>query len=176
MEFRNVEGFEIVVGCFDFGAFDDGEANREEDVFDFLEDLADQVMRADRTNDARKGEIYSFARERGLFSAGLDGRTAGFDLRLDMCAQVIEGGADSALQVESDRFQPIIRDLREHAGFAAEPGIAKFLPGRFVMRASAIRVEASTKVSEERGEFLGPRDAEMDERDCRFVFAFGHRI
>src|SRR5271168_573009 len=47
MKFRNVEGFEIVVGRFDFGAFDDGEADGDEDVFDFLEDLADQVMRTD---------------------------------------------------------------------------------------------------------------------------------
>jgi len=31
------------------------------------------------------------------------------------------------------------------------------------MRGSAIVVEASTEVSEERGEFLGPRDAKMDE-------------
>jgi len=47
MEFGNIQGLEIVVRRFDFGAFDDGEADGEEDVFNFLEDLADQVMRAD---------------------------------------------------------------------------------------------------------------------------------
>src|SRR6266850_673147 len=53
----NVEGFEIVIGCFDFGAFDDGEADGEENVFDFLEDLTDQVMRADGADDAGKREV-----------------------------------------------------------------------------------------------------------------------
>src|SRR5580692_1310045 len=41
MEFGDVEGFEIVVGRFDFGAFHDGETDGDEDVFDLLEDLAD---------------------------------------------------------------------------------------------------------------------------------------
>ena len=41
MELGNVEGFEIVVGRFDFRAFDDGEAYGAEDVFDLLEDLTD---------------------------------------------------------------------------------------------------------------------------------------
>ncbi len=54
MEFRYVEGLKIIVRRFDFGALDDGEADGNEDVFDFLEDLADQVMRADGTVDARE--------------------------------------------------------------------------------------------------------------------------
>src|SRR6266850_4589776 len=54
MEFRDIESFKIIVRRFDFGALDDGEADGNEDVFDFLEDLADQVMRADRTVDARE--------------------------------------------------------------------------------------------------------------------------
>ena len=41
MEFGNVERLEIVVRRFNFGAFDNGEADGNEDVFDFLEDLAD---------------------------------------------------------------------------------------------------------------------------------------
>jgi hypothetical protein len=52
MEFRDIESFKIVVRRFDFGAFDDGEADGDEYVFDFLEDLADEVMRTDRTMDA----------------------------------------------------------------------------------------------------------------------------
>jgi hypothetical protein len=69
----------------------------------------------------------------------------------------------------------MVRDLREYAGFAAEPGITELFPGRFVTRGSAIGVEAAAKVSEERGEFLGPRDAQMDEGLCRLVFVCGHR-
>src|SRR6266478_5631460 len=80
MEFGNVEGFEIVVRRFDFGTFDDGEADREKNIFDFLEDLADQVMGADGANDAGKGEVDALAEECGFFRTGLDGRAARFDL------------------------------------------------------------------------------------------------
>ncbi len=41
MKFRNVKRLEIVIGRFDFRAFDDGEADGEENILDFLEDLAD---------------------------------------------------------------------------------------------------------------------------------------
>jgi hypothetical protein len=41
MEFGDVERFEIVVRRFDLRAFDYGEADGDEDVFDLLENLAD---------------------------------------------------------------------------------------------------------------------------------------
>ena len=53
MEFGNVERFEIVIRGFDFRALGDGKADGDENVFDFLEDLANQVMRADGADDAR---------------------------------------------------------------------------------------------------------------------------
>src|SRR5258708_21250961 len=40
MDFGNVQSLEIVLGRFDFGAFDKRAANRNEDVFDFLDDLS----------------------------------------------------------------------------------------------------------------------------------------
>ena len=60
MELRDVQRFEIVVGRFDFGAFDDGEADRKENVLDFLENLADEVMRADGADDAGEREVDLF--------------------------------------------------------------------------------------------------------------------
>src|SRR5258708_5622032 len=78
MEFGNVQSLEIVVGRFDFGAFDDREADGNEDVFDFLEDLANQVMGADWSVDAGEREVDAFASERGLFGAGLDHREPKF--------------------------------------------------------------------------------------------------
>src|SRR6266850_1351334 len=59
MEFGNVERFEVVIGRLDFRAFDDGEADGEEDVLDFLEDLADQVTRADGAEDAGEGTVVN---------------------------------------------------------------------------------------------------------------------
>ena len=64
MEFGNVEGFEIVIRGLDFRAFDDGKADGHENVFDLLEDLANQMARADGASDAGKRKIYAFASER----------------------------------------------------------------------------------------------------------------
>ena len=63
MKFRNVQRFEVVVRRFDFRAFDDGEANGKENVFDFLENLANQMVRANGTDDAgeRKIDTLPFA-------------------------------------------------------------------------------------------------------------------
>ncbi len=61
MEFGNVQRFEIVVRRFDFGAFDDGEADRGKNIFDFLEDLADQVLGADGADDAGEGKVDALA-------------------------------------------------------------------------------------------------------------------
>ncbi len=97
MEFRNVERLEIVVGRFDFGAFDDGEADGDEDVFDLLEDLTDQVMRADGACDAGEREVDVFACEGRLVGAGFDGLAAGFDLAFDVSAEFVEAGAYGAL-------------------------------------------------------------------------------
>src|SRR5713226_488375 len=72
MEFGNVQRFEIVVRRFDFRAFYDGEADGDKNIFDFLENLANQVMGADGANDSWKRKIDAFACERGFFRAGID--------------------------------------------------------------------------------------------------------
>ena len=94
MKFGNVESFEIVIRRFDFGAFDDGETDGDEDVFDLLEDLADEVVRADGALDAGERKVDVFEGEGGLVGAGFDGLAAGFDLGLDMSAEFVEAGAD----------------------------------------------------------------------------------
>src|SRR5437667_4806496 len=67
MKLRDIQRLEIVVRRFDFGAFDDLAADAEENVFDFLEDLADQVMGADGANDAGKREVDALASGRDFF-------------------------------------------------------------------------------------------------------------
>src|SRR6266404_2490275 len=156
MEFRNVERFEVVVRRFDFGAFDDGEADGEENVLDFLEDLADQVARADGANDAGEREVHTIASECGFFRSSFDCGPSRLDLSFHMRAQFVELLADRAFQLGGGRLEPIVGDLRKNAGLATEPCITELLPGRLVKRASTISIEASTKVSEERGKFLGP--------------------
>src|SRR6267378_1548066 len=176
MEFGNVERFEVVIGRFDFGAFNDGEADGEENVLDFLENLADQMMRADGADDAGEREVDAIASERGFFRARLDCGTARLDLSFRMRAQLVELLADRAFQLRWSRLEPIVGNLCKNAGLAAEPCITELFPGRFVMRGNAIGIEASTKISEERGKFLGPCDAELDEGQSRFVFVCGHRV
>jgi hypothetical protein len=93
-----------------------------------------------------------------------------------MRAEFVELLADGAFQLGGSRLEPIVGDLRKNTGLAAEPCITELFPGRFVKRASAISIEAYTKVSEERGKFRGPCDAQMDEGQSRFVFVCGHRV
>src|SRR5882724_4253592 len=176
MELRDVQCFEVVVGRLDFGAFDDGKADGEENVFDFLKDLADQMMRADGAADTGERKVHAIASERGFFRAGLDGDAARLDLSFHMRAQFVELLADGTFQLGGSRLEPIVGDLRKNTGLAAEPGITELFPGRLVKRASAISIEASAKVSEERGKFLGPCDAEMDKGQSRFVVVCRHCI
>src|SRR5579859_3207317 len=96
MEFGNVEGFEIVIRSFDFWAFDDGKADGEENVFDFLEDLANQMMRADGTCDAGEREIDVLTGQCRLVGARFDGEAALFDFGFHVCAEFVEAGADGA--------------------------------------------------------------------------------
>ena len=119
MEFGDVERFEIVVRRFDFWPFDYGEADGDEDVFDFLEDLADQMMRADGKTDAGEREVEVLTGEGRLVGTGFDGLAARFDLRFDVGAKCIEPGAYRAFQVGWGGFQPVVGDLGEDAGFAA---------------------------------------------------------
>src|SRR5690242_1691620 len=52
MELRDVQRFEVVVRRFNLRAFHNGEANGEENVLEFLQDLANQVMRANGMDDS----------------------------------------------------------------------------------------------------------------------------
>ena len=82
----NVERFEIVVRRFNFGAFHDGEADGEEDIFDFLENLADEMVRADGTNDAGEGKVDFLVGGnrfgRGFLGGNTEGLQVGFDMTL----------------------------------------------------------------------------------------------
>jgi len=157
---RNVEGFEIVVRRFDFWAFDDGEADRNEDVFDFLEDLADQVMGAEGANDAgERRSIRSLAR--AVFGTGLDGARR-VSICDSNCARARLERRRQRASIRAWRVQPIVRDLREYAGFAAEPA-SRIVSRKIVLRGSAIGVEAYHGGQRRARRSSGPRDAEMDE-------------
>src|ERR1700682_5889837 len=86
MKFRNVEGFEIVIGSFNLRAFHDGEADGEENILDFLKHLANQVIRTDRTHDARQGEIHARAGELRFFRARFHRGATLFNFRLHVRA------------------------------------------------------------------------------------------
>ncbi len=79
MELGDVERFEIVVRRFDLRAFDDGEADGEENIFDLLEDLANEMVRAKRTDDSGQREVDALASACAFFRAGFDDFAALFD-------------------------------------------------------------------------------------------------
>src|SRR6266850_1943055 len=160
MEFRNVERFKIVVGRFDFGAFDDGEANGKENVLDFLEDLADQVTRADGADDAGEREVDAIASERGFFRAGLNCGTARLDLSFHMRAQLVELLADRAFQLGCSRLEPIVGDLRKNTGLAAEPAVTEQLPFGFVVNRRELPIKMGAHFRKASDHLRGLRDAQ----------------
>ncbi len=70
MVLGNVQRLEIVVRRFDFGAFDDAEADGAKDALQLFVRLANHVARADCALDARQREINFVAELRGLFRGG----------------------------------------------------------------------------------------------------------
>ena len=110
MMFRNVQRFEIVIRRFDFRAFDDGKADREENVFDFLENLANQVMRADGADDAGERKIDALFGCRRSCSASFDFGLPRFDLSIDVAAEFVQCCADRAFQFRCRGLQPIVGD------------------------------------------------------------------
>jgi hypothetical protein len=87
MEFGNVKGFEVVIRRFDFGAFNDGEADGEEDVLDFLRPVGSD----DATDEAcDTGERGRRVRERvRIGRRQIRWRAARFNLRFDVSAKFV---------------------------------------------------------------------------------------
>ena len=57
MKLRDIQRLEVVVRRFNFRPLHNGKTNGEEDVLEFLKNLADEVMRADGMNDARERKV-----------------------------------------------------------------------------------------------------------------------
>src|SRR5438105_9268408 len=115
----DIQGFEIVIRRFDFGAFDDGKTDGEEDVFDFLEDLTDQVMGADGTNDAGKGEVDALASGRDFFRSFFSSDPKYFERLLDVALELVQRLTDNRFQTRRGRLEPILSDESKHASFPA---------------------------------------------------------
>jgi hypothetical protein len=73
MMLGNVERFEIVIGSFDFRAFDDRKADRAEDAVELFVGLADKMLRAERPRRTRR--LFWIA-WRGLRGSGAASSTA----------------------------------------------------------------------------------------------------
>ncbi len=113
MMLGNIQRFEIVVGRFDLGAFDDAESDRQR-----------KCAAALRRSGGSGGACRWRARCReakGRFSRGLRGLFRGsFDFcalflnaRFDMRLELVQLLTDGAFQFRRRRFQPIVGDLRE---------------------------------------------------------------
>ena len=142
----------------------------KKNVFDLLQDLTDEMVRADGTDHSREREVDALAGGCGFVSAGFDGFAALFDFGFDVGAELIEFLAYDPLEFLSGGLEPVVGDLRQDAGFAAEPGVAELFPGGLIARAGTLIVEASAQIGEERCKLLGPGDAQVHEGQRRFVF------
>ena len=165
MMLGNIQRLEIVVGRLDFGPFDDAEAQRKKNPLDFGEGLPQQVARAEGADDAGQREIDVVARQR-----------RDLPRPLTRCCAARRASARHAYAARSEpaprrasvparrRLQPLIGDAREHAGFAADPGIAQRLPRGFVRRAGGVPIEGVAQFGEQRLDSRGDWSAEACER------------
>ena len=84
---------------FDFRAFCDRKSNREKNILDFLEHLADQMMRANRAYYAGERKIDAIFCGDMAFRIGRERPALGFDFRINMFAQFVQGGPYTALEI-----------------------------------------------------------------------------
>jgi len=108
MELGNVKSFKVVVWRFDFRAFYDGEADGEKDVFDSLQDLTDEMVRADWADDSREGEVDALADAGGFAGTSFDDFAALFDFGFDVSAKLIEFLAYDPLEFLSGGLEPVV--------------------------------------------------------------------
>ena len=137
MVLGNIERLEVVVRRLHLRPGNHGVAERKKNPLDLLERLPQRVPRAERADDAGKREVFALARERRLFGRGFDRRAPRFERRFDVRFQFIERLADGALQLRLRGLEPVLGDLRKHAGFAAEPGVAQQISKLPVILAAA---------------------------------------
>ena len=119
MEFGDVQRFEIVIGRFDFGAFNDGETDGKENVFDFLKDLADQVMRTDGAEDAGEREVDAVAVRRNLFRTLFSSDPKCFEGFFDVALELVQRLTDNGFQSGRSGLKPIFRDEGEHTSLSS---------------------------------------------------------
>ena len=168
MVLGNVERLEVVVRSFHLRPGNHRVAERKKNPFDLLERLPQRMARAERANHARKGEIFALARERRLIGRGLDFRAPQFERRFDVRLQFVEGLSDRPLQFGLCRLEPGFGDLREHAGFAAEPIVAEGFPGVFVEGTRGILLKSQPQFRKANAHLIGGRSVERGKRlSCR---------
>src|SRR5208337_5066269 len=131
------------------GAFDDGKADGKENVLDFLEDLANEVTRADGADYAGEGEIDAVFGARRTSRKRLDVPLARFERGFHMGFQPVEFLADRALEFGSRRLQPIVGDEGEDAGFSARPSLFEKFPIRSIELIRCLAVETRAHFREE---------------------------
>src|SRR5882724_11468782 len=119
MEFGDVQRFGIVIGRFDFGAFNDGETDGKENVFDFLKDLADQVMRTDGAEDAGEREVDAVAVRRNLFRTLFSSDPKCFEGFFDVALELVQRLTDNGFQSRRSGLKPIFRDAGEHTSLSS---------------------------------------------------------
>ncbi len=133
MMLGNVERLEVVVGRLDFGALDHAEAQRKEDTLDLRKCLPQQMTRTDRTVHSGQREIDPVAVKRSGSRRRFRRLPQNLEAVLDVRTQFVEVSADRGAQCGRRRLQPILGDASEHAGLAADPGVAQRPPrGIFV--------------------------------------------
>ena len=128
MVLGNVERLEIVVGRLDLRPFDHAEPDGEENPQQLVERLPDQVPRADRPLHARQREIDLIPSRGRMFRRRFNFLALFFERRFDVRLQLLKFLADYPLELRRRCLQPVVGDVRENPGLAADPSVTQNLP------------------------------------------------
>ena len=131
------------------------------------------MARSDRPLDAGKRKIDALARLRRRlgrrFNRNLPLGQRRFHVRLDL----IQFLPDDALQIRRGRFQPVVGNLRDHAGLAPQPRITHRLPIRVVRRRRKLAIELRAQFREHRRNLLRRIHAQLRESLFRRLVRHG---
>ncbi len=104
MKFRNVERLEVVVRRFNFRAFDNRKADGNENVFNFLKNLADQVMRTDGADHAGERKIDAILSIGDCPSRSFKSGQSVFQNNFNMILKAVQRFADGPLELRRSRL------------------------------------------------------------------------
>src|SRR5438552_650335 len=129
---RKVQGLEVIVVGLDLRAFSNRVTHSAKDAYDLIHGADHRMLSAQRTNDAREGDVDALTLQPRFGSCATATLLGSFDTLLNLDFKLVDPGAYIAFGATRSGFQPQIINLGEDAILARHPAIPKGLPSIFI--------------------------------------------